>query len=221
MAWIKQSPGFPNVPGASHVPTLNPGELFEKRKTRDASRLKAYNQILEQIHSRILSASRNSSDPFIMYTVPPFILGLPRLDLEDCIIYVVYQLRQQSYIVRYTYPNLLFISWAHHEKEYLQKQSPITQAMTPLHVEKKTQQSRVRFSETVLSNRDTIKQQPSIQEQQKNAISIINSRNPISNKAPPRNVNEYKPPTSFLDALERPMKDPASKNDILGDLWNF
>ena len=130
MAWIKQSPGFP---GASHVPTLNPGELFEKRKTRDASRLKAYNQILEQIHSRILSASRNTSDPYIMYTVPPFILGLPRLDLEDCVIYVVYQLRQQSYVVRYTYPNLLFISWAHHEKEYLQKQSPITQAMTPLH----------------------------------------------------------------------------------------
>ena len=217
MAWIKQSPGFPNVP-VSNVPTLNPGELFEKRKTRDASRLKAYNQILEQIHSRILSASRNATDTYIMYTVPPFILGLPRLDLEDCIIYVVYQLRQQSYIIRYTYPNLLFISWAHHEKEYLQKQSPITQAMTPLHNEKKGQPSRVRFSEEVLSQRDTIKQQPSIQQQQKNAISIINNR---SNKAPPRSVNEYKPPTSFLDALERPMKDPANKNDILGDLWNF
>ena len=217
MAWIKQSPGFPNVP-VSNVPTLNPGELFEKRKTRDASRLKAYNQILEQIHGRILSASRNATDPYIMYTVPPFILGLPRLDLEDCIIYVVYQLRQQSYIIRYTYPNLLFISWAHHEKEYLQKQSPITQAMTPLHNEKKGQPSRVRFSEEVLSQRDTIKQQPSIQQQQKNAISIINNR---SNKAPPRSVNEYKPPTSFLDALERPMKDPANKNDILGDLWNF
>jgi hypothetical protein len=73
----------------------------------------------------------------------------------------------------------------------------------------------------VLSNRVSIKKQPSIKDQHKQAISIINSRSPISNKAPPRSVNEYKPPTSFLDALERPMKDPASKNDILGDLWNF
>ena len=192
MAWSAQAHG-------QAVPNLNPTELFSKRKTRDTSRLKAYNQILSQIHTRILKASRELADPYILYTVPPFVLGLPRLDLEDCIVYIVYQLRQQSYMVRYTYPNLLFISWAHHEKEYLQKQSPITQAMTPLHAEKKDQASRVRFA-------DEIRQPKSTTEQ-------LRTHN--------KSTSEYRPPTSFLDAIERPTNPLPQKKDILDDLWNF
>ena len=37
-------------PGRSDTPLLKPEELFEKRRTRDASRLRAYNTILEQIY---------------------------------------------------------------------------------------------------------------------------------------------------------------------------
>ncbi len=182
--------------GGDGIPVLKPTDLFTKRKTRDASRLRAYNQILQQIHTRILTQSRTGTDAFLLYTVPPFILGLPLLELEDCIIYIVYQLRQQSYEVRYTYPNLLWISWAHHEKEYLQKQSPITQAMNVLHVEKKEQTSRVRFA-------DEIRAQGTPQ-------------------APPaKNIHAYKPPTSFLDVMERPIKDAQTKHDVLNDLWNF
>lgn len=195
--------------GKPTVPTLNPTELFSKRKTRDTSRLKAYNQILEQIHSRILKASRELADPHILYTVPPFLLGLPRLDLEDCIVYVVYQLRQQAYMVRYTYPNLLFISWAHHEKDYMQKQSPITQAMTPLHAEKKEQQSRVRFADEIRTNRPT---QPTGTSKMLYAAST---------QAEPKSTNDYRPPTSFLDAIERPAVPLQQKKDILDDLWNF
>jgi hypothetical protein len=68
---------------------------------------------------------------YIMYTVPPFVLGLPRIDMEDCIVYLVYMLRQHGYEVRFTYPNLLYISWKHHEKDYLLNQNPIVQAMLP------------------------------------------------------------------------------------------
>lgn len=201
MAWNGSKNNVPNVP------TLNPTELFSKRKTRDASRLKAYNQILEQIHTRILKASRELAEPHILYTVPPFLLGLPRLDLEDCIVYVVYQLRQQAYMVRYTYPNLLFISWAHHEKEYMQKQSPITKAMTPmtpLHAEKKEQPSRVRFA-------DEIRAKPSTR------MDLYSA----STKAEPKRTTDYRPPTSFLDAIERPVAPPQQKKEIIDDLWNF
>jgi hypothetical protein len=200
------------------VPILKPTELFEKRKNRDTSRLKAYNQILEQIHARILSTSKNETNAYLLYTVPPFILGLPRLDLEDCIIYIVYQLRQQAYEVRYTYPNLLYISWLHHEREYLQKQSPIMQAMTPLHVEKKQQATRVRFGEELRGQGQGQGQQPQ---------SILKNVQPQSityappGRAPPRSVNEYKPPTSFLDVLERPINPLPTKKDVMNDLWNF
>lgn len=112
------------------APQLKVSELYTKRQSRDAARLKAYNQILAQIHHRIRVMSKlpgNSS--YLMYTIPPFILGLPRIDMEDCVVYLVYQLRTAGFETKYTYPNLILISWTHHEKEYVMEQSPILQAM--------------------------------------------------------------------------------------------
>ena len=93
------------------IPQLKPSDLFEKRKQRDGVKLKSYNKILEQIYSKIRLSSREGGDPWIVHTVPPFIIGLPKIELEDCVVYIVYMLRQQGYEVRYTYPNLLYISW--------------------------------------------------------------------------------------------------------------
>lgn len=112
------------------TPQLDPSELYDKRKSKDASRLKAYNKILEQIYNRIRVSSRlPNSQCYLLYTVPPFILGLPKIDMEDCMIYLIYQLRHAGYDVRYTPPNMVYISWMHHEKSYLVQQSPIMQAM--------------------------------------------------------------------------------------------
>jgi hypothetical protein len=112
------------------TPQLDPSELYDKRKSKDASRLKAYNKILEQIYNRIRVSSRlPNSQCYLLYTVPPFILGLPKIDMEDCMIYLIYQLRHAGYDVRYTPPNMVSISWMHHEKSYLVQQSPIMQAM--------------------------------------------------------------------------------------------
>jgi hypothetical protein len=193
------------------VPTLKPTELFDKRRQRDNSRLKAYNKVLEQIYTRIKTNSRMGADPWIIYTVPPFILGLPRLDMEDCIVYLVYVLRQQGYEVRYTYPNLLYISWKHHEKDYILKTSPIMQAMTAATVSSKPKnelrgqsQARVRFAESVISQGGTAAQ-----------FQANNGRG----RAPPKSVTEYQPPTSFLDALERPVAEP--RKDALADFTMF
>ena len=51
--------------------------------------------------------------------------------MEDCIVYLVWQLRQAKFEVRFTWPNLLYISWRHHEGDYLTRQNPIIQAMMP------------------------------------------------------------------------------------------
>ena len=47
-------------------------------------------------------------------------------------VYLVWQLRQAKFEVRFTWPNLLYISWQHHEGEYLTRQNPIIQAMMPV-----------------------------------------------------------------------------------------
>jgi hypothetical protein len=112
------------------VPMLQVGDLYTKRQKRDTARLKAYNEILEQIYHRIRVTSQLPTHPAqLLYTIPPFIFGLPKIELEDCVVYLVYQLRSAGFEVRYTYPNLIFISWKHHEKNYLLQESPILQAM--------------------------------------------------------------------------------------------
>lgn len=186
------------------VPVLKPNELFEKRKQRDSARLKTYNKVLETIYTRIRTNSRLGGDPWILFTIPPFVLGLPRIDMEDCVVYLVYVLRQQGYEVRYTYPNLLYISWKHHERDYILKGSPIMQAMSAQTVSSKPKnevrgqnQSRVRFADTVLT-------QPSSN---------------LRGRAPPKSVTEYTPPTSFLDSLEQPVAEP--RKSALSDFSMF
>jgi hypothetical protein len=196
-----------NGNGKPDYPMLKPTELFEKRRQRDGARLKSYNQILEQIHGRIRSASRQGADPWIVFTVPPFIIGLPRLDLEDCIVYIVYMLRQQTYEVRYTYPNLLYISWKHHEKNYILNTSPIMTTMLaakpasskPLAELRKGGASQVKFQETVVQHK-------------------FDSSSSVG-RAPPRSVQDYVPPRTFLNSIEQPMAEP--RRDALKDFINF
>lgn len=183
----------PNQP----TPKLNPNELYERRIRRDQARLRAYNQVLEQIHTRIYSASQLAGHPaYLMYTVPPFILGLPKLDLEDCIVYLVYMLRQAGFEVRFTYPNLLYISWKHHEKEYLLHQNPIIQAMMPPPEPKRGGR--------------------------KGASVSFELPSPLGQSvatAPRKLASEYKPPESFVQQMERPQSDKSKS--VLDDLWIF
>jgi len=111
-------------------PILRVSELYQRRQAKDAARLRAYNQILETVHHRIRVQGNMPNSPCsLLYTIPPFVLGLPKIDLEDCVVYLVYQLRQSGFDVRYSYPNLLAISWVHHERSYITDQSPIMLAM--------------------------------------------------------------------------------------------
>jgi hypothetical protein len=112
------------------TPKLNMSDLYSRRQTRDSARLQTYNKILQIIYHKIRVTSQMPNSPCsILYTIPPFVLGLPRIDLEDCVVYIVYQLRMNGFEVRFTYPNLLNINWSLHEKSYLLEQSPIMQAM--------------------------------------------------------------------------------------------
>ena len=184
-------------------PRLNPKDLFERRVKRDYSRLRAYNHLIYTINHRIYTTSQMSGNAnFIMYTVPPFIFGLPKIDLQDCIVYLVWMLRQNGYEVRFTYPNLLYISWRHHEKEYLMTQNPIMQAMIPPEV-KKEQKKREKQ-----------------QQQQQPARSVTFAPDPRGQQqTPARSTIDYEPPNSFVQTLQKPL--PERKNNILADLWNF
>jgi hypothetical protein len=164
------------------------------------------------------------------------ILGLPRIDLEDCIVYLVYMLRAQEYEVRYTYPNLLYISWKHHEKDYILKGSPIMSAMLATQSTKPSGElrgqsgSRVRFAENILmGSKQTSRNMPTNmpttntslknQKQSQGYNPFQEYMHKSNGLAPARNIMEYQPPTSFLDAIERPIAEP--RKSALDDLLQF
>ncbi len=155
------------------------------------------------------------------------------MDLQDTIVYLVLQLRNGGYEVRYTYPNLLWISWKHHETDYLTKANPIIQAMVPekpkpqlplpSHVSKPKKQ-QPKLNTTVSFNDD---------------VSLINGIQPPNSytnfgtppglsynygakSVPPRKAADYQPPESFLQTMDKPVKPKVGNNktSILEDLWN-
>jgi hypothetical protein len=116
-------------------------------------------------------------------------------------------LRQQTYEVRYTYPNLLYISRKHHEKNYILNTSPIMTTMLaakpasskPLAELRKGGASQVKFQETVIQHK-------------------FDSSSSVG-RAPPRSVQDYVPPRTFLNSIEQPMAEP--RRDALKDFINF
>jgi hypothetical protein len=183
---------------------------------RDSAKLRAYNQVLQQIQNRIkMTATLPGNPNYLLYTVPPFILGLPAIDLQDCIVYIVHQLRTGGFEVRFTYPNLLYISWKHYESEYNRQQNPIIQAMTPA---PQSTSKKGAGGKRGLNDRG-----PGVTF----ATSIEYAHS--GNQAPPRSATEYTPPDAFLQNLARPAPKPMGNgvpnkppaHDILADLWKF
>ena len=92
---------------------LNLDELYEKKQQQDLSTLALYNRILARIHNRIKTVSRQQTkEQFCWFLMPETIIGVPKYDHGACTAYVIDQLRENGFVVKYTHPNLLLISWA-------------------------------------------------------------------------------------------------------------
>lgn len=204
------------------TPQLNPTELYDKRRAKDAGRLRAYNKILEQIYNRIRTISKlPNSQCFLLYTVPPFILGLPKLDLEDCVVYLIYQLRHAGYDVRYSPPNMIYISWLHHEKSYLVDQSPIMQAMLESSDRSKAELERKEKEASRLiaprkGQRKIVKQTPGTFQMPPNlkntGPNTINSTGPSCGPVP--SAGDYVPPVSFLQNMSNPQSQTTYPKSV-------
>jgi len=95
-------------------------ELYEKKRNQDLSKLALYNKILNRIHVRIKTASRQKADEnFCWYVVPEIRIGVPKYDQAACIAYIMDKLKINGFNVRYIHPNLLFISWLHWVPDYV------------------------------------------------------------------------------------------------------
>jgi len=99
---------------------LNIDELYERRQKRDLKQLSIFNKILNRIHVRIKTTSKQKHDSqFCWYVVPEIMIGVPKYDQGACIAYLLDKLTTNGFNVRYIDPNTLFISWLHWVPSYV------------------------------------------------------------------------------------------------------
>ena len=102
---------------------LNIDELYVKKQQQDLNVMNNYNKILTRIHNKIKYISKQLiNDQCCWYIVPEMIIGIPKYNHNDCTVYVIEKLRDNGFIVRYTHPNLLFISWKHWVPSYVRNE---------------------------------------------------------------------------------------------------
>ena len=98
---------------------LNLDDLYKQKKITQEHKIKIYQRVLARVHSKIKATSRmRNSDKFTFFLLPEFILGVPRYDMVECTSYVIEKLIDNGFMIKYTHPNLLFISWQHYIPNY-------------------------------------------------------------------------------------------------------
>lgn len=102
---------------------VNLDELYEKKQQQDLNTLEVYNKVLNRIHNKIKHTSRlNTNDQYCWYVIPEMIIGIPKYDNGACIAYIINKLSENGFSIRYTHPNLIFISWKHWVPSYVRNE---------------------------------------------------------------------------------------------------
>ena len=102
---------------------INIDELYEKKRQHDVGKLELFNKILNRIHVRIKTTSRQKLDEqFCWFVVPEVIIGVPKYDQGACIAYIVDKLKTNGFHVKYIHPNTLLISWLHWVPSYVRNE---------------------------------------------------------------------------------------------------
>ena len=98
---------------------INLDDLYKNKKYTFEHKLKVFDRILERIHKKIKTTARmRNSECFCFFIIPEFILGLPRYNIVNCTNYIIEKLIENGFKIKYTHPNMLFISWNHYIPYY-------------------------------------------------------------------------------------------------------
>ena len=91
---------------------INIDELNKINEDRDKVKKDIYNKVLIKCHEKIKKTAKlPGRNTHCFYVVPTYIYGIPKYQIENCIIYIVQSLINNGFQVYYTHPNLLYISW--------------------------------------------------------------------------------------------------------------
>lgn len=99
---------------------LNIDDLYETKHKDDLNKLELFNKILNRIHVKIKTVSKQKlNEQYCWFLVPEIIIGVPKYDQGGCIAYLIDKLKTNGFNVRYIHPNLLLIAWNHFVPSYI------------------------------------------------------------------------------------------------------
>ena len=90
---------------------INIDELNSIQQSKKKYKEEIYETILLKCHCRIKLSAKTNDFGCCFYSIPKYIYGMPIYDYKLCLIYIVKALTKNGFSLKYTHPNLLFISW--------------------------------------------------------------------------------------------------------------
>ena len=172
---------------------LNMDELYAKKQQQDLNVINNYNKILTRIHNKIKYISKQLiNDQCCWYVMPEMMIGIPKYNHKDCTAYIIQKLRDNGFVVRYTHPNLLFISWRHWVPTYVRNE-----------IKKKTGQQVDEYGNIVNKNGSNISTENNDDPTNYNNLLLNNKdtnkieRNSI-NKKDYKDIKSYNPSGSLI-----------------------
>ena len=179
-----------------YIERINLDELYEKKKQHDISTTKNYKTILNRVHNRIKTTSRQQvGEHHCWFVIPEMMLGVPKFDQALCIAYIIEKLQTNGFKIRYTHPNLLFISWQHWVPDYVRAE-----------IKKKTGMNIDGYG-NVKNEDNNNKSEISPDILFKNKLNITNNNNNNNNNT--KSIQSYKPSGNLI-----------YNNDIINSLKN-
>ena len=138
---------------------INIDELYEKKRNYDLAQKKLFNKILNRIHVRIKTTSRQKMDEnFCWFVVPEIIIGVPKFDQANCIAYLMDKLTTNGFQVKYTHPNTLLILWSNWVPSYVRDEIKIKTGIKINEFGIKQEEKNVDVLDNYNSKKDILKQ---------------------------------------------------------------
>jgi hypothetical protein len=114
-----QNYGMNNNEDAEVNEKISLDELYDRKHQVQLHRLGIYRKILNRVHTKIKMIARQKiNNDYLFYIVPEVIFGFPKYNLNECIAFLIEKLQENGFNIKYTHPNLLFISWNHYIPAY-------------------------------------------------------------------------------------------------------
>lgn len=90
-------------------------DLYEEKQNADAFQIEIYKKVLTRIHKKVkITAKQKTDNTHCFFVIPEIMFGCPKYDTQKCITFVIEKLVNNGFQIKYTHPNLIFISWKHY-----------------------------------------------------------------------------------------------------------